>query len=78
MTRSPVSIHATGLLLIWIIISYMSSRLIILRGNSGCGKTTTAKLLQKEYGYGTMLVSQDVVRREMLHVKDEASNQLYN
>ena len=26
----------------------MSSRLIILRGNSGCGKTPTAKLLQKE------------------------------
>ena len=52
----------------------MSSKLIILRGNSGCGKTTIAKLLQKELGYGTMLVSQDVVRREMLRVKDEASN----
>lgn len=52
----------------------MSSRLIILRGNSGSGKTTIAKLLQKELGYGTMLVSQDVVRREMLRVRDEESN----
>lgn len=52
----------------------MTSKLIILRGNSGCGKTTTAKLLQKELGYGTMLVSQDVVRREILRVKDEPDN----
>lgn len=52
----------------------MKSRLIILRGNSGSGKTTIAKLLQKELGYGTMLVSQDVVRREILRVRDEESN----
>lgn len=52
----------------------MSSRLIILRGNSGSGKTTIAKLLQKELGYGTMLVSQDVIRREILRVRDEESN----
>lgn len=45
-------------------------RLIILRGNSGSGKTTTAKALQKKLGHGTMLISQDVVRREMLFVKD--------
>ena len=48
--------------------------LIILRGNSGCGKTSTARLLQRQLGYGTMLVSQDVVRREMLRVKDSESN----
>lgn len=47
-----------------------SSHLIILRGNSGSGKTTTAKELQKKFGHGTMLISQDVVRREMLYVKD--------
>jgi adenylate kinase family enzyme len=47
-----------------------SSHLIILRGNSGSGKTTTAKALQKKFGHGTMLISQDVVRREMLYVKD--------
>lgn len=45
-------------------------KLIILRGNSGSGKTTTAKALQKKFGHGTMLISQDVVRREMLFVKD--------
>ncbi len=37
-------------------------KLIILRGNSGSGKTTTAKALQKKFGHGTMLISQDVVK----------------
>lgn len=49
-------------------------KLIIIRGNSGSGKSTTAKLLQKELGYGTMLVPQDVVRREILRVKDTPGN----
>jgi len=52
----------------------MSSKLIILRGNSGSGKTTIAKLLQNELGSGSMLVSQDVILREMLRVSDEANN----
>ncbi len=51
-----------------------SHPLIILRGNSGCGKTSTARLLQRQLGYGTMLVSQDMVRREILRVKDSESN----
>ena len=51
-----------------------SHPLIILRGNSGCGKTSTARLLQRQLGYGTMLVSQDVVRREILRVKDSENN----
>jgi adenylate kinase family enzyme len=46
------------------------AKLIILRGNSGSGKTTTGKALQRKFGRGTMLISQDVVRREMLFVKD--------
>ena len=46
------------------------AQLIILRGNSGSGKTTTGKALQRKIGHGTMLISQDVVRREMLFVKD--------
>lgn len=46
-------------------------KIIILRGNSGSGKTTIAKMLQKHFGHGTMLISQDVVRREMLYVKDD-------
>ncbi len=50
--------------------SEKQSKIIILRGNSGCGKTSTAKLLQKKLGHGTFLIQQDVVRREMLYVKD--------
>ena len=46
------------------------AQLIILRGNSGSGKTTTGKALQRKFGHGTMLISQDVIRREMLFVKD--------
>lgn len=45
-------------------------KLIILRGNSGSGKTTTAKELQNRFGRNTMLISQDAVRREMLKVRD--------
>lgn len=44
-------------------------KLIILRGNSGSGKTTTAKELQNRFGHNTMLISQDAVRREMLKVR---------
>jgi len=44
--------------------------LIILRGNSGSGKTTVAKELQKLFGRNTMLISQDNIRREMLNVED--------
>lgn len=46
------------------------SKIIILRGNSGSGKTTVAKALQNKFGHGTFLISQDVIRREMLSVKD--------
>ncbi len=46
-------------------------RLIILRGNSGSGKSTTAKALQRKFGRGTLVISQDVIRRDMLWVKDE-------
>ena len=45
-------------------------KIIILRGNSGSGKTTAAKSLQNKFGHGTLLISQDVIRREMLWVKD--------
>lgn len=46
------------------------AQLIIIRGNSGSGKTTVAKELQRRLGCNTMLISQDVIRREMLMVKD--------
>ncbi|QAA32328.1 kinase [Clostridium manihotivorum] len=51
------------------------TKLIILRGNSGSGKSTTAKELQKKFGHGTMLIPQDIVRREMLFVKDGPDNE---
>ena len=52
----------------------MESKLIIIRGNSGSGKTTTAKNLQNDLRHGTLLVSQDIVRREMLKVHDRDGN----
>lgn len=51
------------------------SKLIILRGNSGSGKTTIAKELQRHFGRNTMLISQDVIRRDMLWVKDGESTE---
>ena len=47
------------------------AQLIILRGNSGSGKSTTARMLQRKFGRGTLLIPQDTIRREMLWVKDE-------
>ncbi|ANC08424.1 MULTISPECIES: kinase [Bacillus] len=52
----------------------LTSTLIILRGNSASGKTTIAKQLQEHFGQGTLLVSQDVVRRDMLRVHDTMGN----
>lgn len=46
------------------------SKLVIIRGNSGSGKTTTAKALQHRLGRNIMVLSQDVIRREILWVKD--------
>lgn len=45
------------------------TKLIILRGSFESGKSTTAKALQKKFGYGTMLISQDGIKRELLYVK---------
>ena len=45
-------------------------KLIILRGNSGSGKTTVSKELQKKFGKNTMYISQDMVRRQILMVDD--------
>ena len=45
-------------------------KIIILRGNSGSGKTTVARALQKKFGYNTMVISQDEIRRNILWVKD--------
>lgn len=52
----------------------MQSKLIIIRGNSGSGKTTIAKNLQTHLGPGTLVISQDVIRRDMLKVADREGN----
>lgn len=46
------------------------AKLIIIRGNSGSGKTSVSKTLQEKFGENTMLISQDMIRREILHTKD--------
>lgn len=46
------------------------SRLIIIRGNSGSGKSTAARELQMRLGRNTLIISQDIVRRQMLYVRD--------
>lgn len=43
-------------------------KLIILRGNSGSGKTSAAKALQNRFGPNTMLISHDMIRMQILHV----------
>ena len=48
------------------------SKIIILRGNSGSGKSTVADALQKKIGRGTLLISQDNVRRAMHWTKDNS------
>lgn len=44
--------------------------LILLRGNSGSGKSTVARTLQQRLGRNTLLIPQDTVRREMLWARD--------
>ena len=44
------------------------NKLIILRGNSGSGKTSVAKALQEKFGPNTMLISHDMIRMNILHV----------
>jgi hypothetical protein len=48
------------------------TRLIVLRGNSGSGKTSTAKALRAHLGRGTALVEQDYLRRIVLKEHDIA------
>lgn len=44
--------------------------LIVIRGNSGSGKSTTALVLRKTAGRGVALVQQDVIRRDLLRERD--------
>src|SRR5215469_175978 len=47
------------------------TRLIVLRGNSGSGKSTVAKALREAFGRGVAWVSQDLIRRIILKEKDQ-------
>ncbi len=47
-----------------------STILVVLRGNSGSGKTTTAREVRLRCGRGIAIVSQDAVRRDLLREKD--------
>jgi predicted kinase len=44
----------------------VSTRLIVLRGNSGSGKSTVAREVRLRYGRGCALVEQDYLRRTLL------------
>jgi predicted kinase len=46
------------------------TRLIVLCGNSGSGKSTIATALREAYGRGVAWVSQDLIRRIILKEKD--------
>jgi len=52
----------------------MPSKLIILRGNSGSGKSTIATRLRSQLGEKVMFLQQDVLRRDILKVEDKAGN----
>lgn len=48
--------------------------LVVLRGNSGSGKSTVARMLQRRFDRGAcLIVEQDRVRREMLRERDVAN-----
>ncbi|MEQ7009773.1 methyltransferase domain-containing protein [Actinopolymorpha sp. B17G11] len=47
-----------------------STRLIVLRGNSGSGKSTAAQAIREAYGRGLAWVCQDIIRRTILREHD--------
>lgn len=50
------------------------SRLIILRGNSGSGKSSLARAIRAARPRGVAVLGQDQLRREILHVGEEPGN----
>ena len=49
-----------------------NKKLVILRGNSGSGKSSVARALQRKIGRNTLIIPQDIVRHDMLWVHDGA------
>lgn len=52
------------------IVGSEASRLIIIRGNSGSGKSSLAKAIRAARPRGVAIIGQDILRREILHVRD--------
>lgn len=52
----------------------MPQRIIIIRGNSGSGKSTVAARVRDALGERTMFLQQDVLRRGILKARDKAGN----
>lgn len=52
----------------------MAQKLIIIRGNSGSGKSTIAQKLRPKLGEKTMFLQQDVLRHDIFKVSDKAGN----
>lgn len=50
----------------------VTTRLVVLRGNSGSGKTTTAREIRRRLGRGVAWIGQDYLRRTMLREHDRA------
>jgi len=49
-------------------------KIIVIRGNSGSGKSTIANEVLRKFDRGNLLIPQDFVRRQMLWVKDGPNN----
>lgn len=49
----------------------MPQKLIIIRGNSGSGKSTIASRVRDELGEKVMFLQQDVLRRDILKINDK-------
>jgi predicted kinase len=63
-TAGPIEVVASDA------IPRSRARLIVLRGNSGAGKSTVARELRAELGRGVAIVDQDTVRRKVLRERD--------
>ena len=50
------------------------SKLIVIRGNSGSGKTSVAREVRTRYGRGCALIEQDYFRRIVLREHDSAAS----
>lgn len=54
-----------------------STRLIVLRGNLGSGKSATARALREHLGRRLALVEQDYLRRVVLKTRDTSTGPHY-